>query len=518
MPPTCRTRIAGPIEDAAATVPDGNGAPRNRPFWPDAEWVRQHPGGGLHWTVELRDRIAGLADLYLYAPGPDHDLAALLPAAGHPRNSLPYDGILIVVLNVSIGLPSRDGELADEAERARLIEAVKATVDSMNHAWYATGKAPIPGSAPAAAYEFARCLIHFAPSIAVEQLPAEMAGTLDREPVHYNVLISRAAVPGTRWESEGYAPALGDGSSFLYDIPPGARSRITIQHLASRIDEFHAASPLDLPARIARLREIGTGARAFTEVEAEIGETWDADTRPPEGAAPAEKGKIEAAIRHYREAGIENFAERAARLATVQTHLESFREGTGLKRGWRATRFTLEIDSALSAYEELPVQSYRERIGALGEVQVQCAAYIARTQERARLLNRSRYALIPPVEALEGRARALKGEIALSHGIAAIGPPIETKRAELGVLQAAWALARRSGEVQKDLEAQEESVTLLVEYGGDTGAAQAIEDAFRTYFPSMLGIHRHSGALSREDFIPLVRPIIPMDTDVQAVS
>jgi hypothetical protein len=369
-------------------------------------------------------------------------------------------------------------------------------------------------------------LIHFRVSLSIagfEAANGPFAGPLipefsDAGAVACVIQLSRAAVPRTCWKSDVGQATLGSGSAFELDVPASARSKVTIQNLKSRIDQYHACDGLQLSERLARIREIRTGARAFLELESEIGEDWAQHTALAHGEYPEEKRDIEEAIRVCREARDGELSERLERLEQLRARCTQYRASDVLKRGWRASPFTVEIDAALVAYEDLPPALWRERIDALEMLQSRCAEFTGRVRQRNRFWHRHLHRLAPEVEALARRARKTQGEVALFHGITRLIEAIDVKADELGVLRATRALAARANLVKVELEAQLNSVVLLVEYGDDDDPAEALGHALRAQLPALFGVEQSVNDLQCEDIVPLVRRVLPLDSAVTSLS
>lgn len=445
-------------------------------------------------------RRGGLRDLHLFTLEKD--------AAGA---AIDGDGLLLVVVNLSITAATNEDQHDRKTEEARLFQAVEDGVAGLNHRWYATGSPR--RAATGAPTTFTRCRIHFVPRILGE--PEVRAG----EQIHFTIQLSPFPLPRTRWVTGTEVFELVTGNAFEHDVPPDARCRITVRNLKSRIEQYHGTTTTDLGARIALVREIKTGARAFHEVEPEIDETWSMDTVSIGTAPlPPEKARIEEAIRRYCDAREDDFSRRLALLDAVEAQVASFRVGDLLKRGWRATRYTLEIDAALTTHDDLPDDAHGARLNALDAVQRQCVDFIARTRMLNRLFHRRAHGLLPAVEALEQRARISMGETALAQGIAVMRPRLSAKRVELGLLRAMGALAERAMAVEASLVAEENSVTLRVEYRHAAEAPTALRDAIATYFPRMLGIDTTCGNLSPEALLPLVRLVFPVDGNLHSLD
>ncbi|MBL7646046.1 MAG: hypothetical protein JNK74_07655 [Candidatus Hydrogenedentes bacterium] len=469
-------------------------------------------------------RRAGLEDIYVFSRGGDElGMTDAVPSGSGLRDNR-FDGLMIVCVALSIHMPPwLGGNDADEL-RTRIRGTVRNVVDALNGRWLTRGKTS--DSVPGGPWEFSRCPIHFLPTISIdlgESCVGPFAGPIAQErtetaPVACLIQLSRAAVPMTRWKTEAGQAELGTGAAFVLDVPVGARSRITIQNLRDRIDQYHTCNALGLSERIARIREIRTGARAFLELEGEVGEAWARDTAIGHGEYPAEKAEIEGGIRICHEARDGDLSERLEHLERLRACCARYRPGETLKRGWRASPFTVEIDSALVAYEDLAPTSYRERIGALEVLQTRCAEFSARALPRNRYFYRHLHKLVPDVEGLALRARKTMGEIALSQGVARLIASIDVKAEELGVLRAARALAARAGAVERDLDAQMNSVTLLVDFGDDAEPAGALDCALRAHLPALFGIEKPVDMVDAEDLAPLVRRVLPMDAEVSPLT
>lgn len=461
------------------------------------------------------NRRAGLEDVYLFSRV---GKGAVTPGSV-PRAS-DFDALLLVSIALSIHVPPWLGGPDEAAEQARLRATARNIVDMLNDRWIASGKTA--GAEPEGTLEFSRCPVHFRLVVVIEGREAcdgPFAGPIVSEsseagPVAGVIQLSRAAVPRTGWKSDAGHAELGTGSDFALDVPLDARSRITIQNLKSRIDQYHACGALQLSERMARIQEIRTGARAFLELEGEIGERWALDTAVPSGEYPAEKEEIEEGIRCCREAREGDLATRLEFLENLRACCMRYRASDMLKRGWRASPFTMDIDSALIAYEDLLPSSHRERIGALEVLQSRCAEFIARALPRNRYLYRHLHRLVPEVEALALRAKKARGEIALCHGIARLIEAIDLKVEDLGVLLTARALAARATAVKRDLEAQMNSVVLEVEYGDEDDPADTLSCALRKHLPALFGIEKGVEDIVADDLLPLVRRVLPMDAGV----
>ncbi len=465
-------------------------------------------------------RRAGLEDIFLFSRGTDQcGKDADAPAESVPATG-DVDGLLLVCFSLSIHVPPWLGTPDDATAHARMRATARNIVDSLNGRWVARGR--IADARRENTPEYSRCLIHFAPNIEIEgeeTANGPFAGVLVHEvteasPVSCLIQLSRAAFPTTRWKTEDGEAELGTGSDFELDVPLSARAKLTVQNLKTRIDQYHRCNALLLSERISRIREIRTGARAFLELGGEVCEDWAVDTALSPGEYPAEKQEIEAKIQYCREARDGELAERLEHLNDLRACCVRYRPGDTLKRGWRASRFTLDIDSALIAYEDLPPTSYRERIGALGALQSQCEDFIARARQRNRFWHRHLHRLVPDVEVLALRARSTRGEIALSHGIAHLIEAIDAKTEELELLRATRALAARANAVKSNLEAQRNSLVLLVEYGDAEEPADALACALREHLPALFGIERTVDAIQAEDLLPLVRRVLVADAGV----
>ena len=431
----------------------------------------------------------------------------LFSTASEESDSTPFDGVLEIEVRLFLApVPQRDCD-TNASPHDSLVQEIVGLVDALNHTWYVTGR--IAGkSAKAADQVFKCCPIQFVPRILLDTPDSDDDGTF------YTIQLSRTNFPATRWHTAFEVPELILGSAFEDRIPPGARERITVCHLKSRIDRFHSLPPFDVAARLAGVREIVTGAGAFLEVEAEIDETWAVDAFVSAGDCLPAQAVIEGAVRHYREANQDDYGDRMVRLGQVLALLKAFREPTQLRLNWRATKHTLEIDGALIAYDDLPTEAYRERIDALGRLRGACMNYIAHAQVRSRFFHRGQHDLIPAVEVLEQRAHTKQVEIAVSCGIAAMAPRVDAKLAELGMLDAMRYLKLRALSVQSGLVAQRRSQTLLIDYDADETAPSALGDALAACFPMMMGVDKSIHDLRGEDLLPLVRLLIPEDTEV----
>ena len=464
-------------------------------------------------------RRAGLEDVYLFSRTGE---VAVTPGPVSPDRG--FDALLLVSIALSIHVPPWLGGRDEATEQARLRATARNIADTLNGRWVASGSTA--SLKPEGMIEFSRCLVHFRLVVVLEGGEASdgpfagpiAQGTMEAGPVACLIRLSRAAVPMTRWKTDVRQAELGTGSDFASDVPVGARSRITIQNLKSRIDQYHACNALRLSERMARIREIRTGARAFLELEGEIGEDWALDTAVGHGEFPAEKAEIESEIRNCYEARVGDLSERLEHLERLRACCARYRASDTLKRGWRASPFTVDIDSALVTYEDLPPTSYQERIRALEVLQSRCAEFNARAFPRNRYLYRHLHKLVPEVEALALRARKTMGEIALCHGIARLIEGIDLKMEELSVLRAARALAARAGAVERDLDAQMNSVTLLVEYGDDGEPAGALDRALREQLPALFGIEKRVEDIVADDLLPLVRRVLPVDAGVSSLT
>lgn len=460
-------------------------------------------------------RRAGLEDVYLFSRVGKVDVTP-----GPVPQASDFDALLLVSIALSIHVPPWLGGPDEAAEQARLRATARNIVDTLNGRWVASGKTA--GTEPEGTSEFSRCLVHFRLTIVIEGREASdgpFAGpivpeTSEAGPVACVIYLSRAAAPRTGWKTDAGHAELGTGSDFALDVPLDARSRITIQNLKSRIDQYHACDALQLSERMARIREIRTGALAFLELEGEIGESWALDTALPSGEYPAEKEEIEEGIQCCREAREGDLAKRLELLENLRACCMCYRASDMLKRGWRASPFTVEIDSALIAYEDLPPTSHRERIGALEVLQSQCAGFNARALSRNRYFYRHLHRLVPEVEALVFRAKKARGEIALYHGIARLIEAIDLKMEELGVLLATRALATRATAVKRDLEAQMNSVVLVVEYGDEDDPVDTLDCVLREHLPALFGIEKAVEDIVADDLLPLVRRVLPVGSEI----
>lgn len=464
-------------------------------------------------------RRAGLEDVYLFSPSADQiGERSLSPGPVRPVGD--FDALLLVSIALTIHVPPWLGGPDEAAEQARIRATARSIVDTLNGRWLARGETADSG--PGGRTAFSRGLIHFRPVIGIEGREASdgpfarpiATESAEGGPVACVIQLSRAAVPGSGWKTDRSHADLGTGSDFDVAVPAGARSKITIQNLKDRIDQYHACDALRLSERLSRIREIRTGARAFQELEGEIGEDWTRDTVLSNEKYPAEKDEIEEGIRYCREARDGDLAMRLELLENLRACCVRYRASDMLKRGWRASPFTEDIDSALIAYEDLPSTSYRERIGALAVLQSQCADFVTRAQRRNRYFYRHLHRLVPEVEALALRAKKARGEIALCHGIARLIEAVDLKMEELGVLRATRALAARATMVKRDIEAQMNSVVLLVEYADQDDPAIALDCALRQHLPALFGIEKTVDIVDAEDLVPLVRRVLPMDAGV----
>ena len=552
---------------------------RNRYFWHAAEWARRRIGGDIHLKVVLEDRggtkyddyhvpehgdahrtyafwplqadlkpdapqpvlpasaRGGLRDLFLYTLGKDHYSQAILPELEDPPGASPYDGILAIIVKVAFDLEKWTDPATNKDKRAQLLQAAINGADIFNHAWYATGKAPIPGSAPAAEYTFTRCLIQFSPRVVVSNHiedgetaapvdPADPQPTehghlamsvIQKLKLHYCVEVEEADPPATRWVTGVDVPDLESGDDFLNKVPDEAKTETIMQELKTKLDEYHGIDAFHLTDRIAKVREIQIQAESFLEPSAAVDATWGADTSASISRAPSAKTDIDQAMGLYRSTGSADYGERLIKLRTVKGLMDGFAESVNVKGTWRAHKNTTEVDAALVLYQDLPTESYDARINALGALQTACDAFVTSTRKKVRLFNLGLYGLIPGVEGLSTRARDKKGEIALARGISVMKPKVEQRLKDLAILKGLGELKQRSKEVKKNLEARESSVTLRIEYNNDAAMLNTVRDDFGKYFLSMLGIHKLPNELTRDDLIPLVKKVIPVDTDVQPV-
>lgn len=453
-------------------------------------------------------RRTGIWDLYLIdlEKNPAPEVLSIPPAI--LASTPPPDGLVVIVVDVAIRLATDIGGGIAAAERARLIEAAQGAVASVNYRWYAKGQ---PGKTGAgfSPRTYTNCLLHFMVRARIEDEP------LSASPLSCTIFLSRGGSAGTHWDTGGERPGLGSGSTFELDVPPEARSRITIQNLKTRIDQFHTLNPRHLPGRVTLIREVRKGARAFMEVENEIGESWDSDTTVRDADIPPGKSAIEKALNYYLDADKDDLPERLARLEILHNMTNGLRGGDGLKRGWRATRYTLEIDSALSSYSDLPQDDYAARLEALDLVQLHCMAFLSNVRGRRRLFYRPLYALLPAVEQLMVRIRETRGELALLRGIGTLRRATEAKRVELGMLRATGALARRCAAVESGLIAEENSLELRVNAGEETDLVTALAKGIQVRLPSILGIEKEPDEVSGEDFCALVRHVLPAATEVR---
>ncbi len=460
-------------------------------------------------------RRAVLEDVYLFSRVGRVDVTP-----GPVPQARDFDALLLVSIALSIHVPPWLGGPDETAAQARLRATARNIVDMLNGRWVASGKTA--GAEPEGRPEFSRCLVHFRLAVVIEGREAcdgPFAGpivpeTSEAGPVACVIHLSRAAVPRTGWKTDGGHAELGTGNDFALAVPLGARSRITIQNLTSRIDQYHASDALRLSERMARIQEIRTGARAFLELEGEIGERWALDTALPSGEYPAEKEEIEEGIRCCREAREGDLATRLELLENLRACCMRYRASDMLKRGWRASPFTMEIDSALVAYEDLPPAAWQERIDALGLLQLRCADFVTRARQRNRYWYRHLHRLVPEVETLALRARKSQGEIALSHGTTRLIEAIDAKADELSVLRATRALAARATAVKRDIEAQMNSVVLLVEYGDHEDPADALDRALRQHLPALFGIEKAVEDIVGDDLLPLVRRVLPVGSEI----
>jgi len=569
------------MDDGGAMM-NRNESIRNRYFWHAAEWCRRRIGNDIRLQVSLKDRggtayedyfvpehsdpshtfaywplaanlkpsdpipmvpsnaRGGLRDLFLYTLGKDHYSQTLLPAQEDPPGSTAYDGILMVVVKMSFWLPSWSNEDTNKAERAQVLQAAIKGAESFNFKWYASGKAPIPGAAPAASHTFARCLIHFAPRVIVENHRAkgEVApGTPPSDPtnpepehytssreiiktlkLHYEIEVNKRDIPRTRWKTDSDVPELETSDVFIDGIPSHLQGDAEIQALKAKIDAYHAIDAFHLADRIAKMDEIVTGADAYIETKTDIHATWGADTSVSESRAPAAKRTIDEAMQRYSSVGHVDYGGRAAKLELVKGQIESYLEVVSLRAGWNPSGKTAAIETALSVYEGIPAEDHEGRLTALAAVQKACNTYVITTRTKKKLFNPGLYSKIPGVEALEGRVREKRGEVGVSRGIAIMKPVLAEKLDELHILNAAHTLRTRARAVKKDMEDKEKSTKLIIEYADSAGRLNAVRDAVNTYFLSMIGIHRLPGELTRDDLLPLVKTVIPDGTDVQPVA
>ena len=458
-------------------------------------------------------RRAGLEDVYLLSRIGKVDVVP-----GSVPQARDFDALLLVSIALSIHVPLWIDGPDDTAEQARLRATARNIVDLLNGRWVASGKTA--GAETERTPALSRCLIHFVPNISIEGGDASygpfaapiVPDSTETGPVACVIQLSRAAVPRTGWKTDRGHAELGTGSDFALAVPLGARSRITIQNLKSRIDQYHACDTLQLSERMARIREIRTGARAFRELEGEIGESWALDTALSNGEYPLEKHEIEQGIRYCREARDGDLEMRMELLENLRACCMRYRASDMLKRGWRASPFTVDIDSALVAYEDLPPAAWQDRIDALGLLQLRCADFVTRARQRNRYWYRHLHRLVPEVEALALRARKTQGEIALSRGITRLIEAIDAKADELGVLRATRALAARATEIKRDIEAQMNSVVLLVEYGDEDDPVDTLDCALRQHLPALFGIEKGVEDIVADDLLPLVRRVLPVDS------
>jgi hypothetical protein len=566
--------------DGDGAMMNDNEAIRNRYFWHAAEWCRRRMGGDTHLQIALKDRggtdyptyfvpehgdsartftywplavdqkpsdpiprlpangQGGLRDLFLYTLGRDHYGETLLPAEEDPPGATPYDSVLMVVVKLSFWLPRWTDADTNKARRAEILQAAIKGAESLNHQWYASGKAPIPGSAPATKRTFERCLIHFAPRVIVENFRADgevAPGTPPTDPptpehytfsrdiirqlkLHYEIEVNKVDPPKTRWKTGGDVPDLEASNVFLDAIPTESQSDDAIQDLNTKIDEYHAIDTFHLTERITKIEEIRAGADAFRETKPDINATWSTDVAVMESRAPAAKRTIDEAMQRYASTGDTAYDERITKLNAVKTTIEGFGETVALKSGWSASGKTAEIDTALSVYDGIPADDYEGRLAALAAILTACTDYVRTTRAKKKFFNRGLYKKISAVNALEGRTREKRGEVGVQRGISVMTPVLAEKLDELGILKGTHTLKTRSAAVKKDLEDKEKSTTLIIESADTAGRLNAVRDAFSTYFLSMIGIHKLPANLSREDLIPLVKKVIPEDTDVQPVA
>ncbi|MBX3176238.1 MAG: hypothetical protein KF886_02665 [Candidatus Hydrogenedentes bacterium] len=536
--------------------------PRNRYYWHAAEWVRrrlkdpvhfkvsftdpggttydkfylpEHPESGrtfAYWPLASDHKPAtpqpvypsnsrgGLRDLYLYALGRDHYSEFVLPGAGGEA----FDGILLIVLKLAFHFP--DDVSFDE--RSDALSAAVEAASALNKKWYASGQAPVPGSSPAADRTFERCLIHFAPRVVVENyvhpdLSAEaalaLAGeTIDNLRVHYRVQVYPHSPAHTRWDTNTTGGELETSVELLEDIPQGEREKDYIQSLVEKLDEYHGIPEFHLTDRIGKVGEIRLKAEGILESAPDVTSRWDEDTRVPNSRAPLGKSAIEQAIQLYRSTGYTDYDGRLQRLAALDGLLDAFRETADVRGGWKAPTKAKEIDIALSTYENTPMDDFAARFAALDKLEEACDEFIVSTRRKNWLLNMGLYGMIPKVEALDSRARAEKGDVAVMRGVTNMKPLLQAKMDELRVLKGIQKLKAQAREVEADLKAQESSTTLLVEYPDPGQRTAHVGGALESYLPSLAGIHKLPADITREDLIPLVRQVLPRETDVQPLA
>ncbi len=568
--------------DSGGAMMNRNESIRNRYFWHASEWCRRRLGHDFHLQVSLADKggttydayavpehsekgrtfaywplaadlkpsdpipvlpsssKGGLRDMFLYTLGKDHYSQALLPAQEDPPGATPYDGILMIVVKMSFKLNQWTDDATNKSERAQILQAAIKGAESFNFKWFAKGKAPIPGSAPAKKFTFDRCLIHFAPRVIVENFraPGEVApGTAPADPskpdpvyhtfsreiidklkLHYEVHVNAQPTPKTRWKTDADVPELDTSDVFINEIPAELQADTKIQALKTKIDEYHAIDDFHLAERIAKIGDIVTGADAYTETATEINSTWSTDTYVTESRTPLGKRPIDVAMQQYTSVGHVDYDGRIAKLKAVRAQIESFSEAVDMRGDLKTSSKTVAIDTALAVCEGVPEDDYEGRLAALGAIQTACSTYTVSVRRKKKLFNLKLYSLIPGVDALEARVREKRGEVGVLRGIAVMKPVLAAKLDELSILKATDTLKTRARAVKKDLDEKDKSTRLIIEHVDASDRLNAVRDAIKTYFLSMVGIQRLPADLAREDLLPLVKKVIPEATDVQPVA
>ncbi|KPF70456.1 hypothetical protein IP84_01670 [beta proteobacterium AAP99] len=300
--------------EPGAAMMNSNIEVRNRYYWHIAEWARSVTNVGFkvkigayddyylpthatagrtyaNWPINAsmtwRPDAAenrGESHLLLYALGKDKYAQTGLGTAVGSANA--YDGILVVMINLALGMPQWTVAAAVETNHRRILQpfaaAVRDRLGGMNGRFYATGT--VNANTPQAR-QFQRCLIHFSPRFVVSNAhqvhpvtgnpiyngaKATAAGAL-RDNMGFqfavHVVFDPTASAEARWMPAGAAPNAPSQADFDAGVgmaggvltpPDGALSTISGQ-----LAGYDALDEVRLTERINALDNIVTACDAW---------------------------------------------------------------------------------------------------------------------------------------------------------------------------------------------------------------------------------------------------------------
>jgi hypothetical protein len=290
---------------AGAAMMNGNQQMRNRYFWHCAEWVRRatliplkvklgtfdsyalppHPNDSRNyafWPIAAKDpfepdatKSRGLATVLLYALGKESYTVEGLQQHVVQGASAPFDGILIVTLNLDFTMP---GTLSENNRKIYLKKLAALVRDQMNGKFVATGKVN-DGSADE--WTFGRCLIHFSPRFVVnnhDTQSAEAADLISGMGVQFEIELERqsGSTAAAIWEPSRTVvqniPTLATWKSGT-GASAGARAPADTQldALDTLIQEYHAINEAVVPQRVSKLRAIAQAAQSWQDQGGDLG-------------------------------------------------------------------------------------------------------------------------------------------------------------------------------------------------------------------------------------------------------